>query len=73
MVETFRGKVKWFSKRKGKGEITDMVGERVDFSVDQLMTENETIRKGENVVFEVAYDWDQNLFAINVRREKSAK
>ena len=61
----YEGKVKWFSARKNRGVIIDAAGEDVEFDSEQL-NGTETIRKNTRVSFQVAYDWDRNVFAINI-------
>ena len=62
-LEVYQGTVNWYSDRKGFGSLRDMSGEEVQFAKSQL---NGAVRKGTSVTFQVAYDWDRNLFGINV-------
>ena len=66
-MQTYEGKVKSFSIKKGRGVLLDRRGEPIPFYRSQLRPkETQSIAPNTKVTFQVAYTFDEDIFALNV-------
>ena len=66
-MQTYEGKVKSFNIKKGRGVLLDKRGEPIPFHRSQLRPkETQSIATNTKVTFQVAYTFNEDIFALNV-------